>query len=224
MICIINGVKRSFAARRAGALNVARYPRATTEANRERIVVEAARLLRERGLDGVGVADLMGAAGLTHGGFYRHFASKQDLAVEAVELLFHEASEQWRDAADRARAAGRSGVEGILDGYLSDEHRDAVHAGCAIAALGPDLARLPDELRRRVADGVQGMVSVLAAELPGDPDTARDRAAALFGAMIGALVLGRLGVPSAEPARAAAALIAQWAPRGARRLGRSRSE
>lgn len=183
-----------------------RYSRTQTEANRERIV-EAARLLRERGLDGVGVADLMGAAGLTHGGLYRHFASKQELAVEAVELLSRNVSEQWRAAAAKAWGKGGDGIESILAAYLSDRHRDAMSEGCAIAALGSDLARLPDDVRQRVAVGVEDMVDVLAAELPGDRVDARERATALFGAMVGTLLLARLGVTSADPSRIAEILV-----------------
>lgn len=186
---------------------MARYSRAQTEANRERIVVQAARLLRERGLDGVGVADLMAGAGLTHGGFYRHFSSKQELAVEAVEYLSENIAKQWQTAADAARKDGRDGAEAILANYLTDSHRDAISEGCAIAAIGSDLSRLPNDLRERVAAGIQGMLDVLAAELPGDPTRAREQAAAVFGAMVGSLLLSRLGVELPPPLRMAELLL-----------------
>lgn len=190
---------------------MARYSRAQTEANRERIVAEAGHLLRERGLDGVGVADLMRAAGLTHGGFYRHFSSKQELAVEAVESLSKDGLAQWRATADLAREVGKDGVAAIVAAYLADGHRDALGGGCAIAAMGSDLVRLPSDLRERVRASVQGMVDGLASELPGDPATAQARATALFGAMIGSLLLSRLGLAAADPARIAEMVAAPTA-------------
>lgn len=186
---------------------MARYAKAQTEANRERIVAEAGRLLRERGLDGVGVAELMAAAGLTHGGFYRHFPSKQDLAVEAVETLGLAVVEQWRETADRARQNGENPAAVIVAGYLTDKHRDAVGAGCAIAAMGSDLARLPGDLRNRVKDSIEGMVNEMASELPPDLESPQERATALFAAMIGALLLSRLGVSGADPAIMTKALV-----------------
>src|ERR1700749_2618672 len=100
--------------------------------NHERTRDVATRLFRERGFDGIGVADLMKTAGLTHGGFYGHFKSKDDLAVEAVASSLAQSVERWealaRDHADQPLAA-------ILDHYLSDKHCDDAGRGCAYAAL-----------------------------------------------------------------------------------------
>lgn len=195
---------------------MARYSRAHTEANRQRIVTEAARLLRERGLDGVGVADLMAAAGLTHGGFYRHFSSKEELAAAAVQYLSAEVAQQWRTMAAEASAKGRSGLEAILQSYLSDGHKEAVGQGCAIAALGAELARLPAELRGRVAAGVEEMIDTLATELPDGTRDARKRAAEMFGALTGALVLSRIGVSSIDCSGLIETLLAHSAEQAVR--------
>lgn len=175
-------------------------PRSTkqqAEANRDRVVAEAARLFREQGLNGIGVADLMAAAGLTHGGFYRHFASKEDLAVTAAELLAKDQAVQWCLAGEAARAEGRSGLDAILEGYLSEGHRDAMGRGCVVAALGAEFARLAPEARARVARGLGAMIDALAEQMSAGADAegrdnAHERATFALSAMVGALVLARL--------------------------------
>ena len=106
--------------------------------NRERIVEAAAQLFRERGFDGIGVADLMKEAGLTHGGFYGHFSSKEDLIAEASARALTRSLAVWSKLADRASGDPLSAVAGA---YLTSRHRDNPGAGCLLAALGPDVSR-----------------------------------------------------------------------------------
>lgn len=190
-----------------------RSTREQARANRERVLTEAARLLNERGLAGVGVAELMAAAGLTHGGFYVHFGSKEDAVAAAAERAAHDVAAQWaslgeaRGAAHAEPGASGPGALGeILARYLSAEHRDAPGGGCTVAALGPELARLPAEHRARVAGGVEAMVDALAATMPGaDPAERRRAALTALGTMIGAVILARLGVGGPDdPLRLAA--------------------
>ena len=106
--------------------------------NRERIVETAARLFREKGFDGIGVADLMKGAGLTHGGFYGHFASKELLLAEATGKALEKSVMKWRKLADAAPARP---VAAIAESYLSAAHRDGPGRGCAVSTLGTDVAR-----------------------------------------------------------------------------------
>ncbi len=155
--------------------------KAQSQANRAHIVETAATLFRERGYDGVGVAELMAAAGLTHGGFYKHFGSKADLMAEAAACGL-------ASTAQRAVGANR---DAFLDHYLSREHRDARGTGCTMAALSGDAARQPDAVRARFAEGIEQM---LAQRTDGDGAPGQsDRAAVLdtLAHLVGALVLSR---------------------------------
>ncbi|RVU12600.1 TetR/AcrR family transcriptional regulator [Methylobacterium oryzihabitans] len=154
------------------------------QANRERIVAAASRLFRERGFDGVGVADLMASAGLTHGGFYNHFRSKDALIAEACAQGFGEVA---------ARYAGRDAITAI-EGYLSRAHRDARGQGCPLAALSGDAAREPDGARTAFASGIEDLVRLLAVGMPSAPDDdPGDRAAAfaVLAQAVGAVILSR---------------------------------
>ena len=122
--------------------------KAQAEANRAHVVETASQLFRERGFDGVGVADLMAAAGFTHGGFYKHFASKADLMAESTAC---------GSAQTTALSEGVDASEFVRH-YLSREHRDARATGCTMAALGGDAARQPESVRVAFADGVENLV------------------------------------------------------------------
>lgn len=158
--------------------------------NRRRIVEVAGRLFRERGFDGIGVADLMKAAGLTHGGFYGHFRSKDDLAAEACGRVLDRSAEAWQRW---LAEGGEAPLEALLDRYLSDRHRRHPGRGCLFAALAADVARQDDPaLRHVLTEGLRPQVDRLAAVMPGDSDAARrQRALASLSAMVGALVLAR---------------------------------
>lgn len=159
-------------------------------ANRERVLDTAARLYRENGFGGIGVADIMKAAGLTHGGFYGQFGSKDELMAQAGERALNEARERWevllKDVPGDPFAA-------VSAAYLSPLHRDAPGAGCAIAALGPELARQSPPVRHAFTEGFRGLLELLAGLLPGRSKAARrDKALAAYAAMVGAVVLARM--------------------------------
>src|SRR3954470_1120937 len=107
--------------------------------NRERIVQTAARLFRERGFDGIGVADLMNAAGLTHGGFYGQFESKEDLAAQACARALDESAGKWARATEGKPA--REALKAVADFYLTPRHAGDPGSGCAFVALGAEAAR-----------------------------------------------------------------------------------
>jgi TetR/AcrR family transcriptional regulator, transcriptional repressor for nem operon len=164
-----------------------RYPASQTAEKHERILREAARLFRERGFDGAGVADIMKAAGLTHGAFYAHFPSKDALQAEAVERAFAQSDNRiyalTANAGDPKRA--------FLDGYLSAAHRDHPGSGCVMAALGPEIAR-DSAARRPFTQRVKHMIDRMAARFRWKrKGAARRNAIHLLSAAVGALTLAR---------------------------------
>ncbi len=184
-----------------------RVSRAQAETNREAITEASARLFRERGLKAVSVADLMGAAGLTHGGFYGHFESKDALAGVAGEHAFAQATERWRKrVAAKAPAEARAA---LVEGYLRPQSIRDVATGCPTAALCVDVAREPADAPIRAAylAGLADMVDILAA-VEATGDAAADRRAALadYATMLGAMLLARAtaGHPIADDIVAAA--------------------
>ncbi len=158
--------------------------------NREKVVAAAAKLFRERGLEGVGVDTLAEAAGLTHGAVYSHFKSKDELAAEAVRQALHQSMQEWL-----ALTEGLGGVEAfekLLKVYVSRSHRDHPAAGCSIAAIGSDAPRGADELRDVFRGGVAQLIDILTSV--SDGATAADRrrtAIARAAAMMGAVVMSR---------------------------------
>jgi len=157
--------------------------------NRQRLLDIASRRFRERGFDGVSVAEVMQEAGLTHGGFYGHFASKEALAAEAAASALTQTANRWQATLENR---GMEGLERIVDAYLSQRHIDAPGAGCAVAALGPELARQGEPVRSAFAGELEKMVTVLAGFMPGaDAAERRRRALPLLAQMVGAIVLAR---------------------------------
>jgi TetR/AcrR family transcriptional regulator, transcriptional repressor for nem operon len=158
--------------------------------NRERIIDVAGRLFRERGLDGIGVANLMKAAGLTHGGFYGHFESKEDLEVQACARVLARTTETLQAMAARDPQAP---LNGFLDRYLSAGHRDGPGEGCIYAALASDVARQNSPaLRRTFTAGLRPFIDTLVRIVPGRSRAARrQKALACLSAMVGALILAR---------------------------------
>jgi TetR/AcrR family transcriptional regulator, transcriptional repressor for nem operon len=164
-----------------------RYPASQTTRKHEKILKEASRLFRERGFDGAGVAEIMKAAGLTHGAFYAHFATKEALEVEAVERAFAQSDNRIYALTATARDPKRV----FLDNYLSASHRDHPGSGCVIAALGPEIAR-NSAARRPFTQRVKIMIEGMAGRFRWKRDTAaRHDAIHLLSAAVGALTLAR---------------------------------
>ena len=164
-----------------------RVTRAQADAHREKILTVAGTLFREHGFDGIGVADIMKRAGLTHGGFYGHFASKDELAAEITGRVLGNA--HWME-----RLTGRAAPSftDLVRGYLSPRHRDDPGNGCLFAALGADVARQPRSVRRAFTEGLRGRVDALRQLLPaGSAAARRRRALATMAALAGALMLSR---------------------------------
>jgi TetR/AcrR family transcriptional repressor of nem operon len=156
---------------------------------RRRIVETAGRLFRQYGYDGVGVADIMKQAGLTHGGFYGHFTSKDELAAEASSIALTSKAGIWEPARE---ASGDSSLERFLTSYLSHKHRDDPGDGCALAALGGDAGRASEPVRAAFTTALRGRVDKLTAMIPGRSAAAKRRKAlATLSGAVGALVLAR---------------------------------
>jgi TetR/AcrR family transcriptional regulator, transcriptional repressor for nem operon len=159
-----------------------RYAKGHKEATRKQIARIASGRFRRDGVEAVGVASLMADAGLTHGGFYSHFSSKEELVREAVVGALE------RKRGQLAQAGAEGGLEGILRAYLRPAHRDAPARGCAFASLAAEIARHPPSTRAAFTREFEAHVALIADHLPhGD----RAVALAIFSAMIGALQLAR---------------------------------
>jgi TetR/AcrR family transcriptional regulator, transcriptional repressor for nem operon len=179
-----------------------RLTRAESERNRKRILEVAGRLFRQRGFDGVGVDDLMKAAGFTHGGFYNHFGSKAELEAEASAAGTAQAKAALVESLSDPR---KDGWERFVRGYLSAEHRREPAAGCTLGALAADAARKGPKVQARFAEAVEGMAGALADHLARKPSRGkralarRERALQMLSELVGALVLAR-AVAAADPA------------------------
>jgi TetR/AcrR family transcriptional regulator, transcriptional repressor for nem operon len=182
----------------------------TMVAHRAAILEQASRLFRRHGIEGVAVADITGAAGLTHGAFYGHFPSKTALAAESCRHSLERAAARWREYAAAAKRAGADPIAALIDDYLTPAKRDSRERSCAIASLGHEASRDRD-LRSAMAAGVDALTLVLqeliAERHPdAEPATHAEAALAALAAMNGGLNLARL--LSANPERSAAALRA----------------
>jgi len=141
--------------------------------------------MRRNGIDSVSVVELMNEAGLTHGGFYRHFGSRDDLVAEAIDTALAQGSERIQAA---AKLGGAAALAAIIDGYLSPRHRDKPETGCAVAALPSDIARSNPRARTAYSRQVRSYLDLLAELTPArDPDEGH----LILAALVGALVLAR---------------------------------
>jgi TetR/AcrR family transcriptional repressor of nem operon len=167
-----------------------RVTREQFQQNRERILEAAGRLFRERGFEAVGVADVMKAAGLTHGGFYGHFKSKDDLIAQAAGDVAGPVLDRWRQVAE---TQGPEALATLAGFYLNEAHRKAPENGCLAAALGPEIARQPASARGAVTASVERVLDLLQTVAPGRSQAARrKRAIAAYASWIGAMVLARM--------------------------------
>lgn len=159
--------------------------KAQAQANRAHVVETASTLFRERGYDGVGIADLMAAAGFTHGGFYKHFGSKAELMAESAACGI---------AKTAALTAGVDAAR-FVQLYLSREHRDARATGCTMAALGGDAVRQPEAVRTTFADGIESLLALLGRQdallAAADSGQARAKSINVLAHALGAIVLSR---------------------------------
>lgn len=155
----------------------------------ERIVKLASKRFREEGLAGIGIAQLMKEAGLTVGGFYKHFDSREHLVAEAV----HSAFGGWRRRVEAAESGGPPvSYKKLIDDYLSEAHRDNPGSGCAFSALAPEIARSDKRTRALTSEQVRNDIQLIAALRPAkDKHAARSRAILTFSALVGAISLAR---------------------------------
>jgi TetR/AcrR family transcriptional regulator, transcriptional repressor for nem operon len=184
-----------------------RVSRQQKERNRERIVAAAGRGFRARGIDGVGIDQLMKTAGMTHGGFYNHFASKEDLALEVLNQGFTTSLEHVAALIDEHPRSGRTALNAIIDRYLSADHRDHPEDGCASAALAADAGRHGVAAQEEYLRGLQGYIAAITdllrasarqADTKLEPRRAREQAIALFSQLVGAQLVAR-AVAQADP-------------------------
>ena len=165
------------------------YSKAQKAKTHERIVKLASKRFREEGLAGIGIAELMKEAGLTVGGFYKHFDSRDDLVAEAVSSAFG----GWKRRVEAAKSGGAPvSYEKLIDEYLNEAHRDNPGTGCAFSALAPEIARSDKRTRALTSEQVRNDIQLIATLLPGrDKRTARSRAILIFSALVGAMSLAR---------------------------------
>jgi TetR/AcrR family transcriptional repressor of nem operon len=168
-----------------------RYSREHKFETHARIVKRASVKLREKGAHGIGVADLMKDAGLTHGGFYAHFDSREALVIEAFTHAMDRSTERWRKLSDETPPDKR--LSKIVNGYLTSDHRDDPGHGCAVPTLAAEIARESLKTRRVFAGRMEQMIDLLAAQFHGLPrKAARKQAMAALATMMGSLVMARI--------------------------------
>lgn len=168
-----------------------RYSREHKLETHARIVKKASVRIREKGAHGIGVADLMKDAGLTHGGFYAHFDSREALVIEAFAYAMDRSTDRWRKLAETVPQEKRMAT--IVESYLTPLHRDDPGHGCAITALGAEIARESPKTRKAFAAKLEQMLDMLAEQIPEAPrKAARKQALATLSTMVGALVLARI--------------------------------
>lgn len=163
---------------------------AAKEASHERIVEVAARAIRRSGYDGTGVADIMKEAGLTHGAFYAHFASREAMLVEAAERAGAQANAVAASVV--AAVPPEQSLQALMRVYLSKEHLEGIETGCPISALGSEMPRQSPEVRRAATRRIKEMIDLVARQMPdwGQP-SAHERALVTVATMVGTLMLAR---------------------------------
>lgn len=176
------------------------------EITHERIVKAAARAIRRSGYNGTGVADIMKDAGLTHGGFYAHFGSREVMLSEAADRAGRESVASMEHIA--STVPPEHALQAMMQTYLSKAHLEGVENGCAVAALGSEMPRQAPQVRRAATRRIKEMIDLVAHQLPdwGQP-AAHERALAIVATLVGALTLARaVDDPRLSAALRAAAL------------------
>jgi TetR/AcrR family transcriptional repressor of nem operon len=173
-------------------------PKEVASRNRQAIIETAARVFRERGVDGVGVADLMKEAGFTHGGFYNHFESKDALAAEACAAAFSNNACHMKQLVAESGGDRAVALQALVDGYLSSEQCGTPGLACPTGTLAVDAARQGKQMQEAYTAGVSAMLDVLQEQLyPGAPD-GRDKAITVLANLVGHIVIAR-GVSAVDP-------------------------
>jgi TetR/AcrR family transcriptional regulator, transcriptional repressor for nem operon len=168
-----------------------RYSKEHKQETHARIVKKASVRLREKGAHGIGVADLMKEAGLTHGGFYAHFDSREALVIEAFNYAMERSTERWRKVAAEVPQDKRLAT--IVETYLTPVHRDDPGHGCAVPTLGAEIARESPKTRKAFAAKLEQMIDMMADQILDVPrKTARKQAMAALATMMGTLVMSRI--------------------------------
>lgn len=162
----------------------------------ERIVETAARAIRRAGFHGTGVADIMKEAGLTHGGFYAHFASRNALLAEALERAGRDSAARLEKGVASRQARGVSAFRALVEGYLSERHLGSTESGCPVAALASEMPRQAPEVREAAARRVRSLIAKVQGALP--VGAAPDSAALIASQLVGALQLARALGDNAE--------------------------
>lgn len=166
-----------------------RKSKVETAETRKRIIEIAAKAFKSNGIHATGVSEIMAAAGMTHGGFYRHFASKEELLAEACASNI----EQLTDSFDQAIQEGGDAFLKHLEDFLSAEYRDDRLAGCALVAMGSELVRADAETRRAASQGFEDLIVALTKRMgPLDDPESRDSAIFTLTSMIGAVTMARI--------------------------------
>lgn len=175
-----------------------RVSRAVMAENHSAIVASAAKMLRLRGIDGMSVAELMESVGLTHGGFYRHFASKDELVAAAIVVTFDGIFD--RLTAKTAEGTARAALELYTSEYLTERHYSNPEIGCPVAAYGAEVARCSPVVRDAFGAGVGLQISWVAQHLKGSSERRRANATEIVSALVGTMVLARSS-PEMDQAR-----------------------
>ena len=158
--------------------------------NRQLILETASRMFRLHGMENVSVADIMKQSGFTHGGFYNHFSSKEELAAEAVACAFEKSAQGLSEKFASARSPQKA-FEVVIAEYLSPTYRDSSAGGCPASALPADAARNGKEVQTAFADGIDAYLDIFAAGMDGNKQEARQQAIGLLSGLVGALILSR---------------------------------
>ena len=169
--------------------NAKQHSPSRKEMTHTRIVETAARAIRRSGYDGTGVADIMKEAGLTHGGFYAHFSSRDAMLAEAADR----AGEETLAIAKKvlAETPEDQALQALMHVYLSNEHMTNIEKGCSLVALGSEMPRQASEVRKASTCRVKEMVALIKSRLPDDESEANEKALVMFSTMVGTLLLAR---------------------------------
>lgn len=160
------------------------HSRASKQQSHEQIVATAARCFREQGVDGISIANLMKEAGLTHGGFYKHFQSRDDLVAEALSHALEGSNQRYN-------AMGPLSLGAFVDSYLSTQHRDNTGDGCAMAALVNDASRLREDSRELYSEQYGRFLARIGSMLEGSPEQINGNAMVVLSTLVGALNIAR---------------------------------